>query len=1478
MNLRTTIVLGILVLLGAGGWVAYLLLRPNTPASATLTFLESLRGDDLKKIEVRRGKDVRVVLTREGKAWKLPGNWPLRETEAKELTEALARLDSRYAPLPLPEDALERKEALAKYGLAENALTLELTIGEKSHVISLGEAISGEENRFSTPTYLRLDEENEVVRLGPGLIARLDRPQAYYQKRQLFTTERVLGEPSFSFDKFSKMPKEGPAKMEDRLLAKEIWLTTEGETYALAKVGEEWELISPRDHIEPKGVLPVLSKLADIWAERFLEAADLKKNPGNELFLKGQSGYAAGIAVAQAGAFLAPGAGLAPLGATWFVAQALPAYSLKVTGPDGTSLTLHVGPVLPREDEKEEPRGGTFRLARVEDARFAKETTALPLFEVKESNLEALPTLNRLRDPQVVRFEPEDVRHLEVLQPFGKGEYETVLAFKNVQPDSKNEEKTEKKKEDAKKDEVKKDDAEKDPAEVKEKSGWRMVSPVARQIERPSLEELLKELSNLRASGEDVSYPAEGELSQFGLDRPLFKVKLTYEEDEKTPGKKDDKKKEKKDRKTREVVLHIGGPVKEAKELKADKGKKEGEEAKDEGKVYVRIEGWPRVNAVSAKILKLARRPEYAYHRKQLLDVKMADLNRLEVTGPKESFVLARAKDRWKIEAPFQANADELDKINPLLKRLSNLQAIEFVADKLSKEELETKYGLDKPVRSVRLGFKDAKKPGHTLYLGKQRPDRPEVYARLDEGPVFILDKAMADQFDGGALAFRDLTLVDVTPEQITGLEFQGGEGKYRLDRAGEGWKVSGTVEGPATKRVFVLEKILAGLRAERMIDASPKDLGTYGLDKPHQKVVIHLAAKKDDKDPPVKPAEKTLLLGKKLETGEGRYVLVAGEKGVFVLAEALATELSRSPQEWLNKVLVQLEAPFQSVIVSGKEKFSLVKKAGAWQIAGKTGGGEIGLSPAAVAQMLAPWRKLEAQSIEAVGSKVDRAKYGLEDPYLKIEVELEGGKKTHVLTLGKTAPKKEGRYAQLDMGEMVVVLKSEDVKRLESKLGDLLSPVLLDYDLGSLIYFERKQAGAALELQKKDGDWEATKGLERGLDVPFLEKDLQESLRNLRTKRIVEFPAKDLALYGLDKPEATVTVRITDPTGISGEHKIVLGKTVKEASAADAGDRYAYVDRPDRVVVLDRKLADDLLAPPLAFADRSLPGLSEADQAIQERDKRRLVLTQAGGDWKMTGPVEAGTEEAALKELLQGLRKLRAGQLVLPKADEAALKKFGLNQPEVTWTFRQGDKEVMKLLVGAAEGKFKDARHYARIEGRDPIFLLTPEMTRQALGEYRERRPWKGLDPVKVEDLQVHTPTGDFHLKDFKGNWLFLEGPKAKVNSKAVTDTLDALASLKVARYVTDKEDKDLETRAGLEKPEWVIAAGGGKEAFVLLVGRKVGETNERYARTENSPAIFILSAADVERLLRPASAFALGKGTSEKDEKEGEKEKKGK
>src|SRR6266576_450079 len=102
MNLKTTLILAVLLAVGGLAWLLIPRSSDDVPSN-TAQFLEKdLKPQDLTRIEiVRDGR--KVVVDKAGDDWSLPGKWPVRPEEVKELVKNLTGLRTRFAPIALGE-------------------------------------------------------------------------------------------------------------------------------------------------------------------------------------------------------------------------------------------------------------------------------------------------------------------------------------------------------------------------------------------------------------------------------------------------------------------------------------------------------------------------------------------------------------------------------------------------------------------------------------------------------------------------------------------------------------------------------------------------------------------------------------------------------------------------------------------------------------------------------------------------------------------------------------------------------------------------------------------------------------------------------------------------------------------------------------------------------------------------------------------------------------------------------------------------------------------------------------------------------------------------------------------------------------------------------------------------------------------------------------------------------------------------------
>ncbi|MBY0523462.1 MAG: DUF4340 domain-containing protein [Gemmataceae bacterium] len=1419
MNLKTTLVL--LVLVVAGGllfWVGptlppqfgFLGRAVPTDNQGSLKVLEDdLAEGKVQRIEVTRdGRS--VVLERSGKKWVLPGQWPTRDPEVEELVRQITNLRSRFAPIPV-----DARTDLARYGLDRPPVRVTLTTDAgKTYRLAFGED-PGETNRFTLPTYLRIaekvgdqwQEKPEVIRLEPGLVASLSQPGERYQKRRLFPFERV--------------PKaDDPKEKVEELKADAVTMRDRGTDYTLARKDDEWRLTIPVpgqekpavDRPDPDRLQELLRAMPDVWAEHFVPKPENLASYHLEdpvLFdLRARLGGA--LAMSTQGA-------LSALSALVMEQEDAPQI-ISVTRPGGEVVTLLIGDTSPRQVvrmvmEPAPPNSPFPAMQRklIDRFRYAKLRGNEQVFEIKSDRLKDLfagaPTL---RDAKLARFKPEDVRELVIKNPTAK----EIVLEKVVESD---------------------DEKKKKPDE---KDRWRIKQPIAADADTKEITDLLQKLSALEARGLDVI--DNGDAKKHGLDPVTSTITVTVEESKGEGSAKTTK--------TKKFTFNLG---------KHDA---------DDHKLYVQMAGWPRINGVPDAIVKQVDRPALAYRGRGLFDWAANDLATVEIerTADKEKFVLEQG-DGWKLSAPTKADV-EGQKVNDLARAISRLEAVEYVTDSATPEELEKQYALGKPALTVTLTFKDKAKPSQTLLIGKERGGKGDYFARLagDANPsIFVIPKKVRDELDRSSLAYRPLQLWQVPPADVAALSIQPQtEPAFSLVRDGGNWKITGPFDAPVNAKLAEnLLNSLATLRCERYEThaAGAKELEAFGLDKPFLRLGIQ---ERGDKE---KPKEKAVLIGKAGKEPGTRYAKLADGDAVFLVNDLLTTGFDTGALALLDRNLLDLDLRAVKSIktVSADGTMTMETKGDGWQV--EAGGVKFTADNGAMASLLTTGANLRAQKFAAYGAKVDWAKFGLDKPAFTVTVSVQnpgdaGKPIEHTIALGKVADGSPGeRYARVDNGPGVALLSAAATTDLSRPYVDYVQRTLLTFNAASLTSIVRKMGEQELELVKKEDGWSIAKPAEQRADEPTLEV-LVKQLANLRAVRIAAYPAKDLKVYGLAEPTAVITLRL--PDGKVKEHVIKIGHEVNmDKDPGTTQDRFVLVDDATAVGILPGTLVRQLLAPPILFRDRSIAKLGEVDKVVLERGPRKAVFVTEDGSWKMKEPLATAAEHDDLEEFLNGLRRLRADELVADKPDD--LKPYGLDRPECRWRFLSGDKELFSLLVGAKE-KSKGGegnRAYAKLDNSDVVFLLSPVQTAKALGEYRSRALWPALDAAQVERLEFRNAenTKSFVLEKVDNTWQVKGKADLKVSEKTVNDALAALAQLKAERTVVDK-DADLKL-FGLEPPQLVIEArtsSGAKR--VLKIGRSEGESKRAYAQVGEGTRsdVVIISEKDGARIVRDLAAFS--------------------
>lgn len=1354
MSWKTTMALIVLAAVG-GGWFLY----RGAGGRSSVADAESLqvvgrefRSDRLLRIEIIRANE-RIVFVH-GNGWSLDGGWPARSGEVREIVDIVSGLSSRFEPI-----GLTATNELGQFGLLRDQHPVQViaTVNgdggrETTHSLLFGQAPHGDGNPFARPTFLRLDAQSEVIRLAPGVKALLDRPRETYLKRQLFPdVERVkLDAPRPAF------PGEGEttAPIVLLLVAKQIGITGPDGAWTINRKGPkpsppragaapelssdklaaQWDMTAPvADRVDPARLRNVLTAIPELWVERFVDGVDPAKS------------------------------GLEK-----------PGWTVAVDFDDRPPVKVLIGNVS-RTVERKPPAPPANPLAPPppqpppirEEFRFAKLPDNPQIFEVKTDRFaELFVSTAALRDPRILRFDPQNVRRVEIVHPRER----FVIA--------------------------KVDDR------------WRVVEPWTADADAARVAEVIDRLSALQASGPDVIDSAD--LGAMGLSpaatHPHVALTLT---DKNKPD----------DVETR--TLWVG---------KKDDARKQ---------VAVQSAGNPRVDLVGEEFLKLFDRPAVAYRSRRVLDVAPATLLSIGIHRGGDRWTLTEAHGGWTLTAPYAAPADAA-KAGQLAGELCRLEAVDFVTDAPKPDDL-TRFGLESARLSATLTFNDGS-AAKTLLLGGVREGKPEVYARWADAPlIFTVRSSLRDALDQPSLNFRPLLVWQAPPDSITGLDVQTENDSFRLARSPTGWALTAPISAAAaTSEVQSLLAAAATIRAERYETAGAGDLGRYGLVKPATRVGVSTAT-----------GTRSILVGGPAPGTRGRFAKLADQDGVFVISDALPAAAARPILDLLDRVLLSVDGPLATEIsgTSAEGDWTLKKTGDEWMLAS--------LKPPrpadrlAVADMLRTLTNVTANRFVEFGPRAQFDRFGLDRPTASLTVVQSspagGAPQTHSLAIGFQDRDTNGYFARANQSQGVAEISAATAKQFIH--GDLsfVSRDMLTFDPAQLTSI-RRRGGAELEIARAADGWTIVKPAGLTADRATL-NDLVQQLARLRVSRVIAIDSTEPAKYGFDGGGTDIALSFKSPDGAVSEKSIEIGRTVAPRYNEPDGSRYVRLAGSPVVGILSPALSNLLTAEPFKFRDRTIARFSDADRAVVERGFRKSVFVRQDGAWKMTEPVAAEAEQAALDDLIASAARLRADEFVAERPVDS--RKYGLDAPEARWRMIANDRDVLDLSVGVKEAH--SDRRYAKLAGSDTVFLLDPAMSNRLMAEYRRRQAWAAVGPDQIESLVYGVGDKTLVLQRADGRWQVPGRPEQAVNSTAIDDLVTTLASLKVERFIVDK-DADLRTFGLLNPTRTVVIRARGGKPLILYLGSHEPGSKRLYARVlDNARSdVFTLSEGDSEKLLR--------------------------
>jgi uncharacterized protein DUF4340 len=510
-------------------------------------------------------------------------------------------------------------------------------------------------------------------------------------------------------------------------------------------------------------------------------------------------------------------------------------------------------------------------------------------------------------------------------------------------------------------------------------------------------------------------------------------------------------------------------------------------------------------------------------------------------------------------------------------------------------------------------------------------------------------------------------------PADVTELDIKRADSTVKLKREADGWQIQAPVNGRGD-RGAVDETVtsIVTARMDREIEADPKALGDYGLDKPAAEITLRL---KDGK-------QAGLILGAKSPTGVWVYAREAGKPAVFVVGDSVLRDSTRPVAEFRDKTVLA----FEQREVTGLEidtrddKIALEQADNRWKL---TRPRPLPADADVVRDFL---EKLRAARVKefAADAPSSLAPFGLDKP---VRIDLQTGRDkdraTKTLLIGRADTAKKGVYAMRPGESTVMLIPDETWTAVPKNVAVLRDKSVVAFDRDKVATIQIESAKGTVTLAKDGDRWKISAPQALAADQVEAGAVLFK-LRELKAQAFLTDDASGIARY-LAKP--TVRVNITEQ-GASMPRTVLLAPSPeKRAGAASA---YAAVEGQGPVVLVDGRALDELGRSLDELRDRTLlPGLEPRDiKRMRVRGGGQTVVVERSGEseWKLVEGGRGTAKSATVDNLLYALRALKWKTVAAPTGDEPA--KYGIDAPTLEVTLLKADgSEAGTLLVGKREG-----------------------------------------------------------------------------------------------------------------------------------------------------------------------------------------------
>ena len=189
---------------------------------------------------------------------------------------------------------------------------------------------------------------------------------------------------------------------------------------------------------------------------------------------------------------------------------------------------------------------------------------------------------------------------------------------------------------------------------------------------------------------------------------------------------------------------------------------------------------------------------------------------------------------------------------------------------------------------------------------------------------MFLFERHRPTSDESAAAAEK--VLLDFERDNVMGIVIERAEGRVRLEKVGEEWRLREPLDFPAdTSVVSSTLGSLANLTADRRLAPDEINPADYGLEQPETVVTLKMDA----------DSERVIAVGDELPLGSKRALRVDGGDEVMIASGWFVSDLEREVDDWRSREVVELlENDVASIdIESGTDSIRAVRFDDRWQL-----------------------------------------------------------------------------------------------------------------------------------------------------------------------------------------------------------------------------------------------------------------------------------------------------------------------------------------------------------------------------------------------------------------------------------------------------------------------------------------------------------------------------------------------------------------